>query len=40
MALARLGAFRGRMLLAGMTAAPIVMPEVITGRRCCCCSSP
>jgi len=31
MALARLGAFRGRMLLAGMTAAPIVMPEVITG---------
>ena len=31
MALARFGAFRGRMLLAGMTAAPIVMPEVITG---------
>jgi len=31
MALARLGAFRGRMLLAGMTTAPIVMPEVITG---------
>ncbi|HEY0766749.1 MAG TPA: ABC transporter permease subunit [Steroidobacteraceae bacterium] len=30
-ALARLGAFRGRMLLAGMTTAPIVMPEVITG---------
>jgi putrescine transport system permease protein len=30
-ALARFGAFRGRMLLAGMTAAPIVMPEVITG---------
>jgi putrescine transport system permease protein len=31
MALARHGALRGRMLLAGMTAAPIVMPEVITG---------
>ena len=31
MALARLGAFRGRMLLAGMTTAPIIMPEVITG---------
>ena len=31
MALTRLGAFRGRMLLAGMTTAPIVMPEVITG---------
>jgi putrescine transport system permease protein len=31
MALARLGAFRGRLLLAGMTTAPIVMPEVITG---------
>lgn len=30
-ALARLGAFRGRALLAGMTTAPIVMPEVITG---------
>jgi putrescine transport system permease protein len=30
-ALARLGAFRGRTLLAGMTAAPLVMPEVITG---------
>jgi putrescine transport system permease protein len=30
-ALARFGAFRGRMLLAGMTTAPIVMPEVITG---------
>jgi putrescine transport system permease protein len=29
-ALARFGAFRGR-LLAGMTTAPIVMPEVITG---------
>ena len=29
--LARLGAFRGRLLLAGMTTAPIVMPEVITG---------
>jgi len=31
MALARFGAFRGRMLLAGMSTAPIVMPEVITG---------
>ena len=30
-ALARLGAFRGRTLLTGMTTAPIVMPEVITG---------
>jgi putrescine transport system permease protein len=30
-ALVRLGAFRGRMLLAGMVTAPIVMPEVITG---------
>ncbi len=30
-ALARFGAFRGRMLLAGMITAPIVMPEVITG---------
>jgi putrescine transport system permease protein len=31
MALARFGAFRGRLLLAGMTTAPIVMPEIITG---------
>jgi putrescine transport system permease protein len=30
-ALARFGAYRGRLLLAGMTTAPIVMPEVITG---------
>jgi putrescine transport system permease protein len=30
-ALARFGPFRGRTLLAGLTAAPIVMPEVITG---------
>jgi putrescine transport system permease protein len=30
-ALARFGAWRGRLLLAGMTTAPIVMPEVITG---------
>jgi putrescine transport system permease protein len=30
-ALARFGAFRGRLLLAGLTTAPIVMPEVITG---------
>ena len=31
LALARFGAFRGRPLLAGMTTAPLVMPEVITG---------
>jgi len=30
-ALARFGAFRGRPLLLGMTTAPIVMPEVISG---------
>jgi putrescine transport system permease protein len=30
-ALARYGAFRGRSLLLGMTTAPIVMPEVISG---------
>ena len=30
-ALARFGPFRGRTLLAGMTTAPLVMPEVITG---------
>jgi putrescine transport system permease protein len=30
-ALARFGAYRGRMLLAGMVTAPLVMPEVITG---------
>ncbi len=30
-ALARFGPFRGRSLLVGMTAAPIVMPEVISG---------
>lgn len=30
-ALARLGRFRGRALFAGMVAAPLVMPEVITG---------
>src|ERR1700751_4945611 len=30
-ALARFAAFRGRALLAGMTTAPLVMPEVITG---------
>src|SRR5579863_3469709 len=30
-ALARFGNFRGRTALAGMTTAPIVMPEVITG---------
>ena len=31
MALTRFGPFRGRTLLSGMTAAPLVMPEVITG---------
>ena len=31
MSLARFGRFRGRMLLAGMITAPLVMPEVITG---------
>jgi len=30
-ALVRFGALRGRALLAGMTTAPLVMPEVITG---------
>lgn len=30
-ALARFGAFRGRAMFAGMVAAPLVMPEVITG---------
>jgi putrescine transport system permease protein len=30
-ALARFGAYRGRLALAGMSTAPIVMPEVITG---------
>jgi putrescine transport system permease protein len=30
-ALARFAAYRGRLLLAGMSTAPIVMPEVITG---------
>jgi putrescine transport system permease protein len=29
--LARFGPFRGRTILAGMTSAPLVMPEVITG---------
>ncbi|MGE0114292.1 MAG: ABC transporter permease subunit [Steroidobacteraceae bacterium] len=31
LALARFGQFRGRTLLSGMTTAPLVMPEVITG---------
>jgi len=31
LALARFGRFRGRTLMAGMTSAPLVMPEVITG---------
>src|SRR5262245_28410364 len=29
--LARFGAFKGRTLLSGLTTAPLVMPEVITG---------
>jgi putrescine transport system permease protein len=31
MALARFGRFRGRALFSGMTSAPLVMPDVITG---------
>jgi putrescine transport system permease protein len=31
LALTRFGPFRGRTILSGMTAAPLVMPEVITG---------
>ena len=31
LALARFGRFKGRSLLAGLTTAPLVMPEVITG---------
>ena len=31
LALARFGRFRGRLLFSGMIAAPLVMPEVITG---------
>lgn len=31
LALVRFGAFRGRAFLSGMTTAPLVMPEVITG---------
>jgi putrescine transport system permease protein len=31
LSLARFGKFRGRTLLSGMTTAPLVMPEVITG---------
>lgn len=31
LALARFGRFRGRTLLSGLTTAPLVMPEVITG---------
>lgn len=31
LALARFGAFKGRAILSGMTTAPLVMPEVITG---------
>jgi putrescine transport system permease protein len=31
LALARMGRFRGRLLFGGMIAAPLVMPEVITG---------
>lgn len=31
LALSRMGRFRGRLLLAGMIAAPLVMPEIVTG---------
>ena len=31
LALTRMGRFRGRVLFSGMTSAPLVMPEVITG---------
>jgi len=31
MAMSRLGKFRGRLLLAGMVTAPLVIPEIITG---------
>jgi len=31
LALARVGRFRGRLLFSGMIAAPLVMPEVVTG---------
>lgn len=31
LALARMGRFRGRLLFTGMVAAPLVMPEIITG---------
>ncbi len=31
LALARLGRFRGRLLLTGMVTSPLVMPEIITG---------
>ena len=37
-ALVRFGRFRGRLLFASMIYAPLVMPEVITGLSCCCCS--
>lgn len=35
--LARMGRFRGFTLYAGMINAPLVIPEVIQGFRCCCC---
>ena len=37
--LVRGGRFLGRTLFSGMIYAPLVMPEVITGCRCFCCSS-
>ena len=40
MALARLGAFRGRMLLAGMTPRRSSCRKSSPACRCCCCSSP
>jgi uncharacterized protein (DUF2237 family) len=34
----RFGRFRGSNGFAFMITAPLVMPDVITGCRCCCCS--
>ncbi len=40
LALTRYPRFPGRMAFTGMIYAPLVMPEVITACRCCCCSWP
>ena len=37
-ALVRAGRFRGRVAFSGLVYAPLVMPEIITGLPCCCCS--